>query len=142
MLLKHLDKFIERYVLCKGCNYPEIKMYLEGKDGLKSKCNSCGTVNNHDSKTKAGKVFVLELKAGGKQVEDIVDKDKIRDQLEGSDDEIKDKKKKKDKKKDKKDKDEEESDNEVAEQSLSDNDEEVTWKSRRISKYKHNYHFG
>lgn len=58
MLLKHLDKFIEKYVLCKGCNYPELKMLVEGKDNLKSTCNSCGHSNSHDSKTKAGKAFV------------------------------------------------------------------------------------
>lgn len=131
MLLKHLDKFIERYVLCKGCNYPEIKMFLEGKEQLKSKCNSCGKTNEHDAKTKAGKVFVAELKSGAKQVEDIVEKDKIRDNVESEEDEDKPKKKKdkKDKEKDKKKKSEKE------EQSLSDNDEEVTWSSRRISKY-------
>lgn len=61
VMLKHLDKFIEKYVLCKGCNYPEIQMYLDGKD-LKSKCNSCGRINEHDGKSKAGKVFVLQLK--------------------------------------------------------------------------------
>lgn len=66
MLLKHLDKFIEKYVLCKGCNYPELSMSLEGKNNLVSKCNSCGKSNTHDSLTIAGKVFVQELKTGAK----------------------------------------------------------------------------
>lgn len=62
-------------------------MYLEGKDTLKSKCNSCGSTNDHDSKTKAGKVFVTELKAGVSSVPvDIVDKDKIRDNAIEEDD--------------------------------------------------------
>lgn len=139
-LLKHLDKFIEKYVLCKGCNYPEIKMFIEGKDGLKSKCNSCGKSNDHDSKSKAGKVFVSELKQGKAQVEDIVNKDKKRDQEESEEEEekivVKDEKKKKDKdkkdKKKKKDKDGNDSD-----KSVSEADEEVTYKSRRIGKYSH-----
>lgn len=102
MLLKHLDKFIERYVLCKGCNYPELKMHLEGKASLRSQCNSCGKSNEHDAKSKAGKVFVQELKDGVNQFEDIEDKDKIRDneneQSDGGENEEKTKKKK-DKKK-------------------------------------------
>ena len=56
---KHLDKFIENYVTCKKCNYPELKRYLEGKKDLKSLCNSCGTVNTHDAAGAAGKVLVL-----------------------------------------------------------------------------------
>ena len=48
-LLKHLDKFIEKYVLCKQCHYPELQRFLEGKSDLKSRCNSCGKSNSHDS---------------------------------------------------------------------------------------------
>lgn len=55
-MLKHLDKFIEKYVLCKQCNYPELNYYLEGKD-FKSKCNACSKINSHDSMHKAGKAF-------------------------------------------------------------------------------------
>jgi translation initiation factor 2 beta subunit (eIF-2beta)/eIF-5 len=64
ILLKHLDKFILRYVCCQNCKYPELKMKVEGKD-LLSVCNSCGTTNKHDSMHKAGKVFVNDLKQGG-----------------------------------------------------------------------------
>ena len=62
-VLKHLDKFIDRYILCKGCNYPELKMFVEGKD-LKSSCNSCGHFNSHDSAHKAGKALYNHFKAG------------------------------------------------------------------------------
>lgn len=41
VMLKYLDKFIEKYVICKFCKYPELRMFVEGKD-LKSTCNSCG----------------------------------------------------------------------------------------------------
>jgi len=34
-MLKHLNKFIVKYVLCSGCKYPELKRFVEGKD-LKS----------------------------------------------------------------------------------------------------------
>jgi len=61
ILLKHLDKFIRKYVICQNCKYPELKMKVEGKGDLVSNCNSCGTLNKHDSTHKAGKVFVLEF---------------------------------------------------------------------------------
>jgi len=35
IILKHLDKFIHKYVLCKGCKYPELRRFAEGKN-LKS----------------------------------------------------------------------------------------------------------
>ena len=146
VMLKHLDKFIEKYVLCKGCNYPEIKMFLDGKE-LKSKCNSCGKENSHDGKSKAGKIFVQELKQGKKGVEDIVKKDKVQasqeveaEEFKGEDDDEKeDKKKKKDKKDKKKDKkkkkDEKEGASEEKDNEVSDADEEVTITSRRVGKY-------
>lgn len=102
-MLKHLDKFIEKFVLCKGCHYPELRMYLEGKD-LKSTCNSCGKVNNHNSQDKAGKAFVNYLKSGGATTVDITKKDKVQQQAAEDSDEDEDKKKKKKDKEDKKSK--------------------------------------
>ena len=58
VMLKHLDKFIEKYVACTKCNYPELTRTLEGKDDLTSRCNSCGHRGSHDSKSKAGKQIV------------------------------------------------------------------------------------
>jgi len=42
VLTKHLDKFIEKYVLCSKCKYPECKYDLQGKKDLISTCNACG----------------------------------------------------------------------------------------------------
>jgi len=58
--LKYLDKFIGKYVLCKGCNYPELMRFLDGKD-LKGKCNSCGTTTTMDSLHKSGKDIIKHL---------------------------------------------------------------------------------
>ena len=53
-LLKHLDKFINQYVCCKKCNFPELVYKAEKKD-LYGKCNSCGSLWKLDNSTKAGK---------------------------------------------------------------------------------------
>lgn len=75
-LLKHLDAFIKKFVCCKNCNYPELRMFVEGKD-LKSTCNSCGKLNSHNSMDKAGKAFINHLKQGGATTADITKKDKV-----------------------------------------------------------------
>lgn len=66
VMLKHLDKFIEKYVICSKCRYPELTRAVEGKDELTYRCNSCGNRGTHDAKSKAGKALVMELKSGGK----------------------------------------------------------------------------
>ena len=71
ILLKHLEKFISKYVLCQTCKYPELKMSLEGKKELKSVCNSCGKTSHHDGMSKAGAVFIKHLKEGGSTKVDI-----------------------------------------------------------------------
>jgi translation initiation factor 5 len=63
IMLKQLDKFIEKYICCRGCKYPELQHVIEGKD-LKSKCNSCGKTNSHDAMHKAGKALFNHVKAG------------------------------------------------------------------------------
>ena len=63
-MLKHLTKYIERYVLCKNCKYPEAVLYVEKngkKEELKSKCNACGSTNSHDASHKAGKEIIKYL---------------------------------------------------------------------------------
>lgn len=112
IMLKHLDKFIKNYVTCKKCNYPELKRFAEGKKDLKSKCNSCGTVNTHDAAGAAGKVLLANLDAK----EDIQKKD---DQNADFGEVIKAKPDKKAKK----------------EQEYSDADDEINYQSRRIGKY-------
>ena len=115
--LEKLDKYIERYVICKKCKYPELQRYIEGKHDLKSKCNSCGTVNTHDGMSQAGKVLLQEAKDGSKATTDITEKDKVKIDDEDS------KTQKNDKKKDKK-----------KEEDISDLDDEVSWKSKRVGK--------
>ena len=56
-------RYIQRYVLCKGCNYPELRMSIQGKD-LKSQCNSCGKSNTHDAMHKSGKAYIKYIKSG------------------------------------------------------------------------------
>ncbi len=45
-MLKLVDKFIVKYVLCAKCKYPEVAFEIEGKkkgkEKLKGRCNACG----------------------------------------------------------------------------------------------------
>ena len=56
-VLKHLDKFITKYILCSNCKYPELTRMVDGKN-LKSQCNSCGREQTHDALHKAGKEII------------------------------------------------------------------------------------
>ena len=132
-MLQHLDKFIERYVCCKNCNYPELKHRLEGKD-LKSSCNSCGKTNTHDANHKAGKALVNFLKSGGGTTVDITKKDKVQQLANEEGDVEKVKKDKKSKKKNKDAEEEEEKEEAEVKEDISDADDELTWDSRRIGK--------
>ena len=149
VMLKHLDKFIEKYVICKNCKYPELMRFIEGKNDLKSKCNSCGHSQSHDAMHQAGKVLINHLKQGKQQIEDIQKKDDtktLKEEEEPEDDSDADKKKKKDKKekKDKKDKKDKKKKNKEETKSqksgdesgndVSDLDDELTYTSKRISK--------
>lgn len=53
-----LDKFIQKYVLCPMCNYPEI-VILTKKSKIFGKCNSCGTISELDSKHRLA-TFILK----------------------------------------------------------------------------------
>jgi translation initiation factor 5 len=132
ILERHLDKFIRKYVICQNCKYPELKMKVEGKGDLVSNCNSCGTMNKHDSTHKAGKVFVLEFKKKGERETDIVKKDKAAADSDEDIDVKKDKKKKK--AKDEDDEEDEEEKPVTKEAEVSDNDDELSIASRRIGK--------
>merc|ERR1719343_379642 len=37
-----LDKFIDKYVLCKECHYPEIDMVVNRKGTIVASCKACG----------------------------------------------------------------------------------------------------
>jgi len=43
-----LDKFIEKYVLCRHCHLPEIGMYVK-KGSIQAKCMACGWAGDLDS---------------------------------------------------------------------------------------------
>lgn len=142
VMLKHLTKFITKYVCCSNCKYPELKMRVEGKDNLVSSCNACGTTNKHDATHKAGKVFILEFKKKGERETDIVKKDGVNEDAEiDLDKPKKDKKKKKTKDEDEEE-EKEEKEEKIAkkEADVSDADEELTVSSRRILKVTNDLH--
>jgi translation initiation factor 5 len=51
-ILKMLDKFIDKYVLCPKCKLPEMVLQLSPEKQLIGKCNSCGTTTELDKKHK------------------------------------------------------------------------------------------
>jgi len=72
VMQKSLDKIIKEYVLCPKCQYPELKMTVEGgkkNQKLVSKCNACSNVcKTHDSMSAAGKAYITELNKNPKPV--------------------------------------------------------------------------
>lgn len=59
-LEKLLDKFINKYVLCNKCKYPELRYDVVKKD-LWSTCNACGTKGKCDLTHKGGKSLHKEV---------------------------------------------------------------------------------
>lgn len=45
IILQHLNDFIKIYILCPGCDYPEIDLKLDSKKNINQICRSCGTIN-------------------------------------------------------------------------------------------------
>ena len=125
-LLKLLDKFITKYVICPNCKYPELIMSLDGKKGLKSICKSCGRSNTHDGQHKAGKIIVQHLQqTGGKDV-DMTEKDMKKMNIDEEDDVDGDIVIEKERTKSKKKKED-----------ISDLDADLTIESRRVGKYQY-----
>jgi translation initiation factor 5 len=56
-MLKCLDKFIDKYVLCPGCNYPEMNLRVR-KDQVCGQCGSCGKKSIVDSMHKIARFIV------------------------------------------------------------------------------------
>ena len=56
-LKKCLDKFIDKYVLCKGCHYPEMCLKVK-KDLVGGKCDSCGHSQQLDNSHKIATYIV------------------------------------------------------------------------------------
>jgi len=107
-LKKHLDKFIEKYVLCPNCKYPEMVLRVR-KGTVCGSCNSCGAKplldNNHKLATfilKNPPKNVSEFKTDEKETDKEKEKEKDKDakgKKNGKDDKkekVKDDKKKPD----------------------------------------------
>merc|ERR1711870_175602 len=47
-----VDKFIEKYVLCAGCNLPEIDMVVNKKGLIVATCKACGWNGELDNRHK------------------------------------------------------------------------------------------
>merc|ERR1712146_563909 len=47
-----VDKFIEKYVLCSGCNLPEIDMVVNEKGIIVATCKACGWNGELDNRHK------------------------------------------------------------------------------------------
>lgn len=60
-LITCLDKFIEKYLLCRRCKYPETTMYITKQRQLMARCRACSTTNILDSLHKAGAYLIKDL---------------------------------------------------------------------------------
>jgi translation initiation factor 5 len=57
-----LDKFIEKYVLCKQCRNPETELSVKGEI-INAKCRACGKISNVDMGHKLS-TFILKNAPG------------------------------------------------------------------------------
>ena len=87
-------RFIEKYLLCHKCKYPETSMFIRQKK-LMSKCRACGHEMALDSFHKAGIQLIKQLPKDMSEID--VQKKEVKPQEVKSEDEEdkKDKKKKK-----------------------------------------------
>jgi len=60
-----LDKFIEKYVVCKQCRNPETELTVKGEI-ITSKCRACGKTSNTDMSHKLS-TYILKNAPGQKQ---------------------------------------------------------------------------
>lgn len=51
-ILNTLDKFIDKFIICDGCKYPEMYLVSDPKKGVVGYCNSCNHVTAIDPKHK------------------------------------------------------------------------------------------
>ena len=70
-----LDKYIEKYVLCKSCGLPEIFLVVTKGKVIKSKCNSCGNINILDNKHKLATYIVKNPPKNQTEIKGGKDKD-------------------------------------------------------------------
>ena len=59
-LVRMLDKFIEKFLLCSKCKLPETS-FEDNKKKLQSKCRACGFTTNHDSAHKVSTYIMKNL---------------------------------------------------------------------------------
>jgi translation initiation factor 2 beta subunit (eIF-2beta)/eIF-5 len=55
-----LDKFIEKYILCQGCRYPEIERKLEDENII-GICDACRWTGPLDTKHKVAKTIIKKM---------------------------------------------------------------------------------
>lgn len=67
-LKKLLDKFIEKYILCQKCKYPETTMFVESKL-LASRCRACGHINKLDNHHRVAGFLITHVPKDNKQNE-------------------------------------------------------------------------
>ena len=53
-----IDKFIDKYIICGKCNYPETKIVVVGKNKLFSNCAACGAYLPLDDLHKVGRYML------------------------------------------------------------------------------------
>ena len=58
--LAYTLRFIEKYLLCSKCQYPETSMYIKAKN-LHAKCRACGNDQALDSMHRAGSYLMKQL---------------------------------------------------------------------------------
>ncbi|CAD8087612.1 unnamed protein product [Paramecium primaurelia] len=63
---KQLDKFIEKYILCQKCRYPEMYMKIKGGKIIYGQCDSCGHVSDLDNTHRLAS-YILKNPPGGNQ---------------------------------------------------------------------------
>merc|ERR1711972_402235 len=100
----HLDTFIDKYVLCRECHYPEIDMVVNRKGTIVASCKACGWNGELDNMHKVATFIVknppdsgigFSAEKKGKKSKDDKRADKLRNQknrkkLDTEDDEWKD----------------------------------------------------
>jgi len=155
-----VDKFIEKYVLCSGCNLPEIDMVVNKKGLIVATCKACGWNGELDNghklasyiqKNPPGSGIGFDAEKANKKTKEDRQKERAekakKKKKDGDDDETasyqseeeeKEKKEKKEKKdkKDKKEKKEKKSKKEKKEKLEDDDDEVKEHKSKKEKKDK------
>lgn len=67
-LTNWIYRFIEKYLLCTKCKYPETTLFLKQKQ-LASKCRACGTIQQLDSTHRAGAQLMKQLPKDMSEIE-------------------------------------------------------------------------